>query len=143
MWVSMARIHQETHLRRTAELEKIDRRVSKDLAKHEDAHAIETIKSAKKDIAIWLAASEVASDARFDADEQARFGELFGEELLIKITNFISDTPVGSVQAVIYAKLSESRRRLEELAPVEYSQFYEEIRSKVLTHFDGSYRRES
>jgi hypothetical protein len=135
MWFAMAKIHKSMTTERSKDLDKIDQRVARDLAKYVDGKALEGISNAKSEIEIWLAASIIISDNRFNVEEQKKFLQLFGDDLLVKLKNFLSSAPSGSVQDMVLARLSESKRRLEELAPVEYPQTYKKIKKKVLSHF--------
>lgn len=115
-------------------MEQIDAKVSADLKKYVDIGAIQRVKEAKADVAMWLAAAEIATNGSFREEEQSRFEGVFGSILLSKMKDFFSGAS-PSIPEAVQQKLNESKNRLEQLAPTEFASAYSDIRSRVVKEF--------
>jgi hypothetical protein len=74
----------------SSEIEEIDKKIQKDIDKYVDPAAIEIIKELKDSVKLWLSASLIIEDGRFDKNEQEQFERSFGKDKLEKLKVFIS-----------------------------------------------------
>lgn len=67
--------------------------------------------------------------------EQNQISELFGETILEKLKNFISDIPISEVQDTVYQRMKDAREELEELIPSGLEMTVKDIQDKIEAKF--------
>lgn len=113
----------------------LDDKVIADFSKYVDGPARERIEQTKQNLALWMAALEVASDGRFEKHEQVKFRDTFGDQLLEKLINFLSALNKDEVHDAIYERVKASREELEGVIPESFDSVYRSIASNVKKHF--------
>lgn len=110
------------------QMSKLDERIQNDLNKYVDGPARRRIQEAKEDLAMWMTACEIVQNGIFEKGEQATFAEMFGEDTLEKLKNFLRDIPAPEVQDTVYEKMKSAREELENLIPTSFESEVAKIR---------------
>jgi len=95
----------------------LDNRIKNDMDKFVDGPARQLVEEAEENLAIWIAASLAVQDGAFSKHEQDVISEMFGEEVLKKLKNFLSDVPAADVQDIVFERMKAAREDLEILIP--------------------------
>jgi hypothetical protein len=114
---------------------KIDDRILSDMDRFIDGPAKLLIAEAKENLAIWVAANHAVQDGAFDKNEQSIIAEMFGEAILVKLKNFISDTPRSEVEDTVYQRMKTAREELEILIPSGLEDMVRDIHKKIEVKF--------
>ncbi len=117
------------------DIDVLDKRVSTELHKYVDSSAKAVIEQSKKNLAMWLAAGYCFEDGRFDKKEQKAFAEMFNEELLHKMINFISDLNVNEVRDIIHKRIESAKSDLESIIPGAFESECQKIKNSVDAFF--------
>ncbi|MBC6444203.1 MAG: M48 family metallopeptidase [Alphaproteobacteria bacterium GM202ARS2] len=113
--------------KQSPELTKLNATIEKELNKFVEGPIREEINTVKKEIALWLAASIIIKDGRFDKDEQQKIKNLFGDVILDKLKRFLSDSNKDTLSHDIANKLAYSKKKLEHMMPVNFEKLYSEV----------------
>lgn len=89
-----------------------DNKIIEDLKEYIDGPARELIEKAKQDYALWYATEKVIQDKVFDKNEQKIIRELFGNEILSKLINFLKGMDMSNIDEVILNKKKEAANHL-------------------------------
>jgi hypothetical protein len=116
----------------TSEIEKIDKKIQKDIDKYVDPAAIEIIKELKDSVKLWLSASLIIEDGRFDKNEQEQFERSFGKDKLEKLKVFISSP---NAKMNVAKKLEFSIHHLSLEIPSSIDTEMESIEKEVRANF--------
>ena len=116
-------------------IDALDNRVMSDLSKYVDGPAEKRIEGSKENLAIWLAASLMVEDGRFERREQEIFRTLFGDEILNKLIRFVSSIDATEVRDAIFERLKASREELEGVIPDSFEASYQEISTRINSKF--------
>lgn len=116
----------------TSEIEKIDKKIQKDIDKYVDPAVIEIIKELKDSVKLWLSASLIIEDGRFDKNEQEQFEKSFGKDKLEKFKVFISSP---NAKMNVAKKLEFSIHHLSLEIPSSIDTEMESIEKEVRTNF--------
>ncbi len=120
------------------QITKLDEQIQIDFSKYVDGHANERIQEAKDDLAIWMTANEIVQNSIFEKREQIVFAEMFGEENLEKLKNFLSDIPISEVQNTVFEKMVATREDLETLIPSNFNSVFSEIKLWIESNIRNS-----
>ncbi len=113
----------------------IDERIIKDLIKYVDGPARKCIEDEKQNYALWFAAEEIIKDKVFDKNEQSIIQELFGDETLEKLLNFIKSIRIDSIDLVINEKKTQARNALIRILPNRAEDEINEIEKNIVLRF--------
>ena len=116
----------------TTEIEKIDKKIQNDIDKYVDPAAVETIKELKESVKLWLSASIIIEDNRFDNEEQEQFEKSFGKAKLEKLKVFISNP---NAKMNVAKKLEVSIQNLSQEMPSRIDDEIESIEKEIRTNF--------
>ncbi len=111
-----------------SEIEKIDKKIQKDIDKYVEPAAVEIIKELKNSVKLWLSASLIIEDGRFDKNEQQQFEKLFGKDKLKKLKVFISNP---NAKNNVAKKLEDSIEDLSLEMPLKIDNVIESIKKEV------------
>jgi hypothetical protein len=115
------------------QLTQLDQRIEKDMDRFVDGPTRRLIEEARENLAIWVAASQSVEDGVFDKREQAVFAEMFGESILARLKNFLTDLPASEVQDAVHQRMKSARDDLEQIIPSSFGQVYSEIQAEIST----------
>ena len=128
LWFSTDDTYKEYPVtKQSPQLAKLNERIEKELDKFIEGPIREEINAVKKEIALWLAASIIIRDGRFDKDEQQKVKDLFGDLILSKLKRFLSDSNKDTLSDDIAKKLAYSKKKLEQMMPTSFRKLYDEI----------------
>jgi hypothetical protein len=113
------------------QLAKLDKRIKSDMDKFIDGPARQLIAEAKENLSIWVAANHAVQDGTFDKNEQNVIAEMFGESILDKLKNFLSDIPASEVQDKVYERMKVAREELENMTPSGLEDTVRDIQKKI------------
>jgi len=118
------------------EIEKLNTKIENDIDKYIDSLAYEKINDLKKDVEMWLAVSMIVKDGSFNSDEQAIFKEMFGENTLEKLKNFLSShDSATAAKKTTSKKLEDSIKSLYSTIPISFESEMESLEKKIKTNF--------
>ena len=89
----------------------------------------------KQNYALWFAAEEIIKDKVFDKNEQSIIQELFGNETLEKLVNFIKNKRIDSIDLVINEKKIQARNALIRILPNRAEDEINEIEKNIALRF--------
>jgi len=81
----------------------------------------------------------VIKDGRFDKNEQKLFKEMFGGEMLDKLTRYLSGIDPNSVKTSVEDNVQKSQKELHSAIPGSYEDELQQIHNQVNTHFTSSH----
>ena len=85
---------------------------------------------------MWLSAKKIVEDGGFDSHEQKIFKEMFGEDMLNKLKNFLSgQDSATSTRKSVLEKLEIARRDLQKELPSTFENEMELIEKAVSSNF--------
>ena len=113
----------------------LDQRVEADLDRFVDRPARRIIEEAMENLGIWVAAYEAIEDGVFKRDEQLIIAELYGEEMLEKLKNFLAGLPSSDAQSAVYERMMTARRELEDVIPNSFETEFEKLKSRIAARF--------
>lgn len=116
-------------------IQSVNEKVQVDLDKYVDSSLNNQIRSIKADIAMWLSALKVLDDGAIDPDERDKFSDLFGKDMLLKLSAFLDQNGIDDALSLAQNNLSESRRLLEKILPGTFQEDYLKITKKVENFF--------
>ena len=107
-----------------------------DIDKFDDSIARDKINDLKSDIALWLCANKIVEDGVFDSHEQKIFKDMFGQDMLNKLKNFLSgqDNATSTKKSVL-EKLEIARRNLQKELPSTFENEIELIEKAISSNF--------
>ena len=118
------------------EVAKLNKKIKDDIDKFVDSIARERINTLKKDVALWLCAAKIIEDNAFNSNEQQIFNEMFGQELLDKLKNFLSGhQDASSVQKSVSEKLDAAVRNLQGEIPVSFENEMAVLEKEISSNF--------
>ncbi|WP_235898708.1 M48 family metalloprotease [Parahaliea maris] len=95
----------------------IDKRIEEDLQRFIDGPAKQKIANAERDVAMWMRAKTIVAKGTFTKDEQSKFKDEFGDQMLVKMTTFLKGLSKSESIDTVEAKLNESLSYLSTLSP--------------------------
>ena len=98
----------------------LDKRIQSDLDKYVDSAVRKKIDDAKHNLSMWMAAFEIVQGGKFSKEDQVKFGNSFGEEILDKLVGFLNNLSVSEIQSTVFTKIEEARHELESLIPYSF-----------------------
>jgi len=116
----------------SSELQKIDKKIQHDIDKYVDPAAGDIINELKDSVRLWLSASIIIEDERFDKNEQDQFEKMFGKAKLEKFKVFISNP---NAKKNISNKLELSIEKLSLKIPSKYSKELKLIEKEINNTF--------
>lgn len=136
VWFSSSNINEDYPSKVNNELiDDVNRKVQKDLDKYVDAGLKKRVNKIKADIVMWLAAREILAKNNLGAVEREKFGELFGSQVLEKLTAFIESNGMEEATKHAQRSLETARNELEELIPHSFEADYNKLKIKVQNSF--------
>ena len=136
LWFSLSEFFLRGEDYRTDEqMAPLDRRVESDMDRFVDGPARRMIEDAKGNLGIWMAAYKAIEDGVFKRDEQAAISELFGDEMLDKLKNYLAGLSSFEVQSAVFERLMAARQELEVAIPDSFESEYERIKSQIDSRF--------
>ena len=116
-------------------MKKLDERIEGDLEKFVDGPARRLIAEAKDNLAMWMAAYEIIQDGAFLEKEQNTMAEMFGNELIERLKNFLREIPAADVRDMVHERMTAAREELESFIPTSFDIEIERIQSQVSSRF--------
>ena len=86
--------------------------MKRDLDHFVDGTARRLLAEKRETFAMWTAAAHVVRDGRFDKNEQRVFTDLFGEECLHKMVQFLTAFGPGEVQTMVRERQEDAKEAL-------------------------------
>jgi len=118
------------------EVDKLNKRIKADIDKFDDSIARDKIEDLKRNIALWLCAEKIVEDGAFDNHEQKIFQDMFGQDMLKKLKNFLSSQDSAtSIGKSVSEKLEIARRDLQNELPSTFENEMEQIEKAVSSNF--------
>jgi hypothetical protein len=108
-----------------SDLLKLDNRIQSDFNKYVDGEIRKQIEEAKKNLSMWSATYEIVQKGKFSKQAQRKFSGEFGNDMLNRMINFLSNLSTEETEKVIFSKVEDARNELETLIP---SSFESEIK---------------
>lgn len=112
-------------------LDELDRRITRDLERFVDGPVRRRIEQARKDLSIWTAVMDIVGAGSFTRQDQGKFAEMFGEDTLRQLKQFLSSLGKDEIEEVVHSKLRTARENLEEMMPAGFAKELEEIRQRI------------
>jgi hypothetical protein len=109
----------------------VDKNVQEDLDKYVDASFNNRVLSIKSDVAMWLSALKILDDGKVDTSEQEKFRNLFGPDMLSKLTNFLDDNGAQEARNLAQNNLAQCREQLEGIIPSSFQDEYLTVVKKI------------
>ena len=113
------------------DIDALDEKVSAELHRYVDSSAKQVIEESKKNLSMWLAAAHCFKDGKFERSEQKIFAEMFGEDLLKKMINFISGLNVNEVHNVIRGKIESAQDEMKRIIPNSFDEEFLKIKKSI------------
>ena len=118
------------------EVDRLNKKIKVDIDKFDDSIARNKIEDLKRDVAIWLSAEKIVRDTNFDPHEQKIFKEMFGQDILNKLTNFLSGyDSATSAKKSVSEKLEIAKRDLQKEIPSTFENEMELLEKAVSSNF--------
>ena len=118
------------------EVDKLNKRIKVDIDKFDDSLAREKINDLKSDAALWLSASNIIVDVNFDKHEQKIIKEMFGQEILNKLKNFMSGYDnASSLRKSVSEKLKIAKRDLQKEIPSTFEDEMKLLEKEINSKF--------
>ena len=118
------------------EVKKLNNKIKRDIDKFVDSIAREKIEKLKHDVALWLCASKIIEDNTFNNAEQKIFSDMFGEELLGKLKNFLTGhNNASSVKKSVSDKLGAAINSLQGEIPASFDEEMAVLEQEIRSNF--------
>ena len=118
------------------EVKKLNNKIKRDIDKFIDSVARQKIEKLKHDVALWLCASKIIEDNTFNNAEQKVFLDMFGEELLGKLKNFLSShNNASSVKKSVSDKLGIAINNLQGEIPASFEKEMAVLEQEIRSNF--------
>ena len=118
------------------EVEKLNKRIKTDIDKFDDSIARDKIEDLKRNIALWLCAKKIVEDVAFDSHEQKIFKEMFGQDMLNKLKNFMSGYDnTSSLRKSVSEKLEIAKRDLQKEIPSTFEDEMKLLEKEINSKF--------
>jgi Peptidase family M48 len=101
----------------SVQLKQIDERVRRDLDKFVDRTIREKIANLKRDLLLWMVATEIVRLGAFSTALQSQMLSRFDRETVDKLRSFLGSLPKVSAESVVFEKMVSARNELERLVP--------------------------
>ena len=112
-------------------LAELDGRIEKDFHKYVDNPARNEIKRAKEKLSMWQMAHAIVQDDVFDKSEQKHFSEMFGEQKLESLKNFLNGIHKLQVRDKLDERVQTAREELKALIPSAFDEEAKKIECQV------------
>ncbi len=121
------------------EVDKLNKRIKADIDKFDDSIARYKIDDLKRDVALWLCAYKIVEDGAFDSHEQKIFKDMFGQDMLNKLKNFLSgQDSITSTRKSVSEKLEIAKRDLQQEIPLTFEDEIKPLEKEISLKFkDG------
>ena len=118
------------------EVDKLNKRIKADIDKFDDSIARDKIEDLKRNIALWLCAKKIVEDVAFDSHEQKIFKEMFGQDILNKLKNFMSGYDnASSLRKSVSEKLKIAKRDLQKEIPSTFEDEMKLLEKEINSKF--------
>ena len=137
LWFSMSETFKRGKQNYQAnEVNKLNNKIKGDIDKFVDSVAHEKIERLKHDVVLWLCASKIIEDNKFDNNEQKIFSDMFGEELLGKLKSFLSShNNASTVKKSVSDKLNAAINNLQGEIPASFEKEMAALEQEIKSNF--------
>ncbi len=112
-------------------LDDVDRHITRDLERFVDGPVRRRMEQARKDLSIWTAVMDIVDAGSFTRQDQGKFAEMFGEDTLRQLKQFLSSLGKDEIEEVVCGKLQMARENLQEMIPAGFANELETIRQRI------------
>ena len=136
LWFSMQENFVKSYIdQKFEDISSINKKIEKDLDSFVEGNIDLFKDQLRDDLAIWVAVKHVSRDGKFDNAEQKKFSEVFGEDILEKVKNFLATLTQENFLQEVDDKLEQARTKYKRSFPLSFDVDLKKLEEKTVAFF--------